>query len=168
MYEKALATNQRLKSRLETSKQELAMIQDQLQRAQVQYTQLMCQTLIHESGRTEGNGCWGGQLKKYLKVSESHYLNSSYFSCQYPQKCLSYILVMISGNTIMWGKCDMRDRCYTKKLQSHYCQIAGLNFWTKSVSRFRDILHSAHCYENVAHIIIQFPLHYNVSVITFH
>lgn len=35
MYEKALATNQRLKSRLETSKQELAMIQDQLQRAQV-------------------------------------------------------------------------------------------------------------------------------------
>ncbi|XP_033481856.1 protein phosphatase 1 regulatory subunit 12B-like [Epinephelus lanceolatus] len=34
MYEKALATNQRLKSRLETSKQELAMIQDQLQRAQ--------------------------------------------------------------------------------------------------------------------------------------
>lgn len=35
MYEKALATNQRLKSRLETSKQELAMIQDQLHRAQV-------------------------------------------------------------------------------------------------------------------------------------
>lgn len=35
MYEKALATNQRLKSRLEISKQELAMIQDQLQRAQV-------------------------------------------------------------------------------------------------------------------------------------
>ncbi|XP_039652459.1 protein phosphatase 1 regulatory subunit 12B-like [Perca fluviatilis] len=35
MYEKAVATNQRLKSRLETSKQELAMIQDQLQRAQV-------------------------------------------------------------------------------------------------------------------------------------
>lgn len=35
MYEKALATNHRLKSRLETSKQELAMIQDQLQRAQV-------------------------------------------------------------------------------------------------------------------------------------
>ncbi|XP_030274571.1 protein phosphatase 1 regulatory subunit 12B-like isoform X2 [Sparus aurata] len=34
MYEKALATNHRLKSRLETSKQELAMIQDQLQRAQ--------------------------------------------------------------------------------------------------------------------------------------
>lgn len=34
MYEKALATNQRLKSRLETSKQELAVIQDQLQRAQ--------------------------------------------------------------------------------------------------------------------------------------
>ncbi|KAL6112514.1 uncharacterized protein ACO6RY_09257 [Pungitius sinensis] len=34
MYEKALATNQRLKSRLETSKQELSMIQDQLQRAQ--------------------------------------------------------------------------------------------------------------------------------------
>nr|XP_020479384.1 protein phosphatase 1 regulatory subunit 12B-like [Monopterus albus] len=34
MYEKALATNQRLKSKLETSKQELAMIQDQLQRAQ--------------------------------------------------------------------------------------------------------------------------------------
>ncbi|KAK2861785.1 hypothetical protein Q5P01_001318 [Channa striata] len=34
MYEKALATNQRLKSRLETSKQELAMIQDQLHRAQ--------------------------------------------------------------------------------------------------------------------------------------
>ncbi|XP_035486171.1 protein phosphatase 1 regulatory subunit 12B isoform X2 [Scophthalmus maximus] len=34
MYEKALATNQRLKSRLETSKQELVMIQDQLQRAQ--------------------------------------------------------------------------------------------------------------------------------------
>ncbi|XP_070759327.1 protein phosphatase 1 regulatory subunit 12B-like [Enoplosus armatus] len=34
MYEKALTTNQRLKSRLETSKQELAMIQDQLQRAQ--------------------------------------------------------------------------------------------------------------------------------------
>ncbi|XP_072239200.1 protein phosphatase 1 regulatory subunit 12B-like isoform X3 [Leuresthes tenuis] len=34
MYEKALATNQRLKSRLETSKQELAMIQDQLQKAQ--------------------------------------------------------------------------------------------------------------------------------------
>ncbi|XP_037629697.1 protein phosphatase 1 regulatory subunit 12B-like [Sebastes umbrosus] len=34
MYEKALATNQRLKSRLETSKQELAMILDQLQRAQ--------------------------------------------------------------------------------------------------------------------------------------
>ncbi|KAF1392003.1 hypothetical protein PFLUV_G00047980 [Perca fluviatilis] len=34
MYEKAVATNQRLKSRLETSKQELAMIQDQLQRAQ--------------------------------------------------------------------------------------------------------------------------------------
>uniref|UniRef100_A0A3B3Z7E4 cGMP-dependent protein kinase interacting domain-containing protein n=1 Tax=Periophthalmus magnuspinnatus TaxID=409849 RepID=A0A3B3Z7E4_9GOBI len=35
MYEKALATNQRLKSRLETSKQELTVIQDQLQRAQV-------------------------------------------------------------------------------------------------------------------------------------
>ncbi|XP_034061560.1 protein phosphatase 1 regulatory subunit 12B-like [Gymnodraco acuticeps] len=34
MYEKALATNHRLKSRLETSKQELAMIQDQLQRTQ--------------------------------------------------------------------------------------------------------------------------------------
>ncbi|XP_035804881.1 protein phosphatase 1 regulatory subunit 12B-like isoform X2 [Amphiprion ocellaris] len=34
MYEKALATNQRLKSRLETSKQELTMIQEQLQRAQ--------------------------------------------------------------------------------------------------------------------------------------
>lgn len=34
MYEKALATNQRLKSRLETSKQELSVIQDQLQRAQ--------------------------------------------------------------------------------------------------------------------------------------
>ncbi|XP_075881061.1 protein phosphatase 1 regulatory subunit 12B-like isoform X3 [Nelusetta ayraudi] len=34
MYEKALATNQRLKSRLEISKQELAMIQDQLQRVQ--------------------------------------------------------------------------------------------------------------------------------------
>ncbi|XP_053172271.1 protein phosphatase 1 regulatory subunit 12B-like isoform X1 [Scomber japonicus] len=36
MYEKALATNQRLKSRLETSKQELVMIQEQLQRAQQQ------------------------------------------------------------------------------------------------------------------------------------
>ncbi|XP_044028043.1 protein phosphatase 1 regulatory subunit 12B-like isoform X3 [Siniperca chuatsi] len=35
MYEKALATNQRLKSKLETSNQELAMIQDQLQRTQV-------------------------------------------------------------------------------------------------------------------------------------
>lgn len=34
MYEKALSTNQRLKSKLETSKQELAVIQDQLQRAQ--------------------------------------------------------------------------------------------------------------------------------------
>ncbi|CAL1609092.1 unnamed protein product [Knipowitschia caucasica] len=34
MYEKALATNQRLKSRLDTSKQELTAIQDQLQRAQ--------------------------------------------------------------------------------------------------------------------------------------
>lgn len=34
MYEKALATNQRLKSKLETSKQELTMVQDQLQRAQ--------------------------------------------------------------------------------------------------------------------------------------
>ncbi|XP_069004858.1 protein phosphatase 1 regulatory subunit 12B-like [Embiotoca jacksoni] len=34
MYEKALATNQRLKSRLETSKQELTMIQDHLHRAQ--------------------------------------------------------------------------------------------------------------------------------------
>nr|XP_019952321.1 PREDICTED: protein phosphatase 1 regulatory subunit 12B-like isoform X2 [Paralichthys olivaceus] len=34
MFEKALATNQRLKSKLETSKQELVMIQDQLQRAQ--------------------------------------------------------------------------------------------------------------------------------------
>ncbi|XP_010767896.1 protein phosphatase 1 regulatory subunit 12B-like [Notothenia coriiceps] len=34
MYEKALATNHRLKSRLETSKQELAMIQDQLLRTQ--------------------------------------------------------------------------------------------------------------------------------------
>uniref|UniRef100_A0A3P8N607 cGMP-dependent protein kinase interacting domain-containing protein n=1 Tax=Astatotilapia calliptera TaxID=8154 RepID=A0A3P8N607_ASTCA len=34
MYEKALATNQRLKSRLETSKQELTMMQDQLERAQ--------------------------------------------------------------------------------------------------------------------------------------
>ncbi|KAM7402491.1 hypothetical protein PAMP_017723 [Pampus punctatissimus] len=34
MYEKALATNQRLKSRLDTSRQELAMIQEQLQRAQ--------------------------------------------------------------------------------------------------------------------------------------
>ncbi|XP_061148152.1 protein phosphatase 1 regulatory subunit 12B-like isoform X2 [Syngnathus typhle] len=32
MYEKALATNQRLKSRLETSKQELVVIQEQLQR----------------------------------------------------------------------------------------------------------------------------------------
>ncbi|XP_012720552.2 protein phosphatase 1 regulatory subunit 12A [Fundulus heteroclitus] len=35
MYEKALATNQRLKSRLETSKQDLAMVQDQLQGTQV-------------------------------------------------------------------------------------------------------------------------------------
>ncbi|MEQ2237060.1 hypothetical protein ILYODFUR_019173 [Ilyodon furcidens] len=35
MYEKALATNQRLKFRLETSKQDLATVQDQLQRAQV-------------------------------------------------------------------------------------------------------------------------------------
>uniref|UniRef100_UPI0037E93EBD protein phosphatase 1 regulatory subunit 12B-like n=1 Tax=Semicossyphus pulcher TaxID=241346 RepID=UPI0037E93EBD len=34
MYEKALATNQRLKTRLETSKQELTVIQDQLQRTQ--------------------------------------------------------------------------------------------------------------------------------------
>ncbi|XP_061542980.1 protein phosphatase 1 regulatory subunit 12B-like isoform X2 [Phycodurus eques] len=34
MYEKALATNQRLKSRLETSKQELVVIKEQLQRAQ--------------------------------------------------------------------------------------------------------------------------------------
>ncbi|MEQ2295975.1 hypothetical protein AMECASPLE_020113 [Ameca splendens] len=34
MYEKALATNQRLKFRLETSKQDLATVQDQLQRAQ--------------------------------------------------------------------------------------------------------------------------------------
>ncbi|XP_077460212.1 protein phosphatase 1 regulatory subunit 12B-like [Stigmatopora argus] len=34
MYEKALASNQRLKSRLETSKQELVVIQEQLQRAQ--------------------------------------------------------------------------------------------------------------------------------------
>ncbi|KAM9409576.1 protein phosphatase 1 regulatory subunit 12B-like [Pholidichthys leucotaenia] len=34
MYEKALATNERLKSRLETSKKELFMIQEQLQRAQ--------------------------------------------------------------------------------------------------------------------------------------
>ncbi|XP_061784850.1 protein phosphatase 1 regulatory subunit 12B-like isoform X1 [Nerophis lumbriciformis] len=34
MHEKALATNQRLKSRLETSKQELVVIQEQLQRAQ--------------------------------------------------------------------------------------------------------------------------------------
>lgn len=35
MYEKALATNQRLKSRLETSQLELAVVQDQLQKAQV-------------------------------------------------------------------------------------------------------------------------------------
>lgn len=44
MYEKALATNQRLKSRLETSKQELVVIQEQLQRAQVTSTwlQLVC------------------------------------------------------------------------------------------------------------------------------
>ncbi|XP_043976986.1 protein phosphatase 1 regulatory subunit 12B-like [Gambusia affinis] len=34
MYEKALATNQRLKSRLETSKQDLAAVQDQLHTAQ--------------------------------------------------------------------------------------------------------------------------------------
>ncbi|XP_041836838.1 protein phosphatase 1 regulatory subunit 12B-like isoform X2 [Melanotaenia boesemani] len=34
MYEKALVTNQRLKSRLETNKQELTLIQDQLQKAQ--------------------------------------------------------------------------------------------------------------------------------------
>ncbi|XP_061687685.1 protein phosphatase 1 regulatory subunit 12B-like [Syngnathoides biaculeatus] len=34
MYEKAVATNQRLKSRLETSKQELVVIKEQLQRAQ--------------------------------------------------------------------------------------------------------------------------------------
>ncbi|XP_054906194.1 protein phosphatase 1 regulatory subunit 12B-like isoform X2 [Poeciliopsis prolifica] len=34
MYEKALATNQRLKSRLESSKQDLAAIQDQLQTVQ--------------------------------------------------------------------------------------------------------------------------------------
>uniref|UniRef100_A0A1A7X2Z1 Protein phosphatase 1, regulatory subunit 12B n=1 Tax=Iconisemion striatum TaxID=60296 RepID=A0A1A7X2Z1_9TELE len=34
MYEKAVATNQRLKSRLETSKQELSEIQDRLQRTQ--------------------------------------------------------------------------------------------------------------------------------------
>ncbi|XP_035009075.1 protein phosphatase 1 regulatory subunit 12B [Hippoglossus stenolepis] len=34
MYEKALSTNQRLKSKLETSKQELVLIQDQLQRVQ--------------------------------------------------------------------------------------------------------------------------------------
>ncbi|XP_035804882.1 protein phosphatase 1 regulatory subunit 12B-like isoform X3 [Amphiprion ocellaris] len=39
MYEKALATNQRLKSRLETSKQELTMIQEQLQRAQLSLLQ---------------------------------------------------------------------------------------------------------------------------------
>lgn len=40
MYEKALTTNQRLKTRLEISKQELAMIQDQLQRAQVVWLKL--------------------------------------------------------------------------------------------------------------------------------
>ncbi|KAF7669914.1 hypothetical protein LDENG_00110510 [Lucifuga dentata] len=34
MYEEALTTNERLKSRLETSKQELAMIQAKLERAQ--------------------------------------------------------------------------------------------------------------------------------------
>ncbi|XP_023180395.1 protein phosphatase 1 regulatory subunit 12B-like isoform X2 [Xiphophorus maculatus] len=34
MYEKALATNQRLKSRLETSKQDLATVQNQLQTVQ--------------------------------------------------------------------------------------------------------------------------------------
>lgn len=62
MYEKALATNQRLKSRLEISKQELAMIQDQLQRAQVLYLQysqqLMCPIQIRECEITEGNGSW--------------------------------------------------------------------------------------------------------------
>lgn len=36
MYEKAVVTNERLKSRLETSKQDLAVIQEQLQTAQVQ------------------------------------------------------------------------------------------------------------------------------------
>uniref|UniRef100_A0A3P9KUK3 cGMP-dependent protein kinase interacting domain-containing protein n=1 Tax=Oryzias latipes TaxID=8090 RepID=A0A3P9KUK3_ORYLA len=38
MYEKAVVTNERLKSRLETSKQDLAVIQEQLQTAQNQRT----------------------------------------------------------------------------------------------------------------------------------
>nr|XP_057911112.1 protein phosphatase 1 regulatory subunit 12B-like [Doryrhamphus excisus] len=44
MYEKALATNQRLKSRLETSKQELGMIKEQLQRAQAKCGSNMLET----------------------------------------------------------------------------------------------------------------------------
>ncbi|KAM8867608.1 protein phosphatase 1 regulatory subunit 12B-like [Synchiropus picturatus] len=60
MYEKALATNQRLKSRLETSQQELAAIQEQLQRAQEKES---CGSRALDS---EKQDCW--DLKK--KISE--------------------------------------------------------------------------------------------------
>lgn len=79
MYEKALATNQRLKSRLETSKQELTMIQDQLQRAQVLY--LHEYTLNVPRVKEVKETVAEEEMRKYIKVSLSHNLNHSDFSC---------------------------------------------------------------------------------------
>ncbi|XP_013888450.1 protein phosphatase 1 regulatory subunit 12B [Austrofundulus limnaeus] len=64
MYEKALATNQRLKSRLETSKQELAVIQDQLHKAQNDKTD-DCGSNMLESEKKES---WS--LKKKITEME--------------------------------------------------------------------------------------------------
>lgn len=65
MYEKALATNQRLKSRLETSKQELVMIQEQLQRAQQKGRKGECGSNMLETEKKES---WS--LKKKISDME--------------------------------------------------------------------------------------------------
>lgn len=83
MYEKALATNQRLKSRLESSKQELVMIQDQLQRAQVQYHTHCC------------------QIEKELKVSSSHhYMYKCLYITYIPHIRARHLVIMLSERSV--------------------------------------------------------------------
>ncbi|XP_068599071.1 protein phosphatase 1 regulatory subunit 12B-like [Brachionichthys hirsutus] len=72
MYEKAIATNQRLKSRLEISKQELSVIQDQLQRAQQKAKPGDCGSNMLETEKKES---WSLKkrildIEEQLKVKE--------------------------------------------------------------------------------------------------